>query len=446
MKFKTPATSFTLAALLAAGLSVNAAANIDEEGRWRPTPPETKMPLPKKPPREPRTPARLTSMTLDGTFESYRGLAAVTQSRDRQGHGLFFGLGGYQMGGVDGGNHILVPGGAGPTIGFEEKKAPLKPNTWYRIEYMFKGIAYKKVFSYPYRAPNRDVQNDGHLNEVIIDNNHGGGYNFYYVCSECKFVKQGAAEDGAWITFGFNELPDTCPECGADGDKLYRDGDRRPYKDWTLVYEDFRTNDYVGHFQNVGYYWMLVIIGSASAVAIDNVMVYEITGEGGEAVGGDLVTEMPVDKPCPPPRPVAVEVAFGSQAAGMMRDASDGFMQARKEIAATLGIAVPRVQLDRRDSLDADAAAISICGKTVWTGKPANAQALAAQLAELLRANAHRLLTLDDVRVLIDREPAKISDAAKALPLPKIHAELRKALAAGQSISDLPTVLETIVQ
>jgi len=326
-------------------------------------------------------------------------------------------------------------------MGIEEKNIPFKPNTWYRVEYMFKGIPYMMQFRYPREAPDPESDSDGYLNKIFIDNNFGGGYGFYYVCSECDFVKQGKGnEDGLWINFGFTELPEKCPECGADGAALYRDGDRRPYKEWTLVYEDFRTGDYVGPFKNGVYRWVLVVTGSASAVAIDNFMVYEITGEGGEAVGGDWLTEMSAHAPALPPRPAPIEAAFGSVAHGLAQKTALGILDARRAIAAELGIAVPRVAYEHRESLAENEAAFYLHGREIWRGTAVDAEGLAAAFAGALRKNAHRVPTLDDTHLLLDR--AGID--AGALPLAKVHAELLKLLADGKPILDLPRILENL--
>ena len=438
--FNPPVIAFL--AVLAAGLCGA------QTELWRQPPPTTTHPYPKKPPREPRIPARLTTMMLDGTFESYTPETAATSARDETGRGLFFGMGDFKREGVDGGTCVFVPGGNGPTIGFEGKGIPFKPNTWYRVEYMFKGIPFKMVFSYPREAPTAENGED-YLNTVIIDNNFGGGYGFCYVCSECKFVKVGGAEDGTWIEFGFKKLPDECPNCGADGSKLYREGDRQAYPDWTLLYEDFKTGDYVGTFRNIGYYWMLVSIGSASWTSFDNFMIYEITEEGGEAVGGDLLTELPAAKPCPPPRSSPLEIAFGPAAAGHARETAIGVAKARVAVAGELGVAVPRVSITRPASLDADNVVVYVRGKAVWKGKASDAPGgqdtpawLVARFTDALRANAARLLSLDDTRVLLDR--ADLADAVKDLSLPAIHTALRNTLAEGKPILDLQGIVKSI--
>ena len=406
----------------------------NDDGLWRPAPPKETHPYPRLAPRDPRPPARLTTMTIDGTFGSYKTGAPVIQTLDSEGKGTFFGAGTFQQQGPDGGACILVPGGNGPTIGFEEKNIPLKPNRWYRVEYMMKGVPFKMQFSYPRVAPTPDGGGEDHKNFIIMDNSFGGGYGYCYVCAECQFVKVGTNEEGSWITFGFRELPDTCPGCGAK-DSLYNEGDRQFYKDWTLVYHDFRVNDYVGHFHNVPYYWVLVIIGSGSDNRIANLMVYEITEEGGEAVGGDLVVDIPASDPLAPPRVSALEIAFGPTPDNTMRAASAEFQKARRLVAAEKGILVPPARILKRPEMEDGAASILINGQTVWSGR-AGPAALGGALANALRANAHRLLTLDDTALLADaaRKAGKKMDK----PLPEIHNALLAILASGGSILPFP--------
>jgi len=404
------------------------AAIADDNGLWRPTPPKREHPYPRPVPREPRTPARLTSMTIDGTFETYSPGASVNSVRDAKGRGTFFGAGTFQRQGADNGTCILVPGGNGPTIGFEEKNVPFKPNTWYRIEYMMKGIPFMMTFSYAREAPTDDNLDD-YQNKIFMGNSFGGGYGFVYVCAECDFVKTGTEADGSWITFGFNELPDTCPECGAKN-SLYNEGGRKGYKDWTLVYADFKTGDYVGYFHNVPYYWLLVIIGSGADNRFDNLMVYEITGEGGEAVGNDLVVDIASDTPLAPPRVSQLEIFFGNGTdSGVKREATAEFQKARRVVAAEKGILIPPVRILRRADLEAGTIAVHINGKTAWQGA-GDATTLGAKLADALRANAHNLLTLDDTALLAPDVPQE--------ELPKIHAALKATLAEGKSINEHP--------
>jgi hypothetical protein len=378
-------------------------------------------------------------MTLDGTFGSYKAGAAATSARDANGNGTIFGAGTFQQQGPNGGMCILVPGGQGPTIGFEEKNVPFKPNRWYRVEYMMKGVPFMMQFSYAREAP-VPGGGDEYKNSLIIDNSFGGGYGYCYVCAECQFVKVGTNDEGSWITFGFRELPDTCPECGAK-DSLYNEGDRQFYKDWTLVYADFRVNDYVGHFHNVPYHWVLVIIGSGSDNRIANLMVYEIDGEGGEPVGGDLVVDIPADTPLAPPRVSALEAAFpASMPDRTVRAATAEFQKARRAVAAEKGIPLPPTRIVKREEMDANTAAIFINGHTVWSGAHADgdAVALGARMAGALRANAHRLLTLDDTALLV--EAARKAGQTVDAPLPHIHQALRAALASGASIHPFPEI------
>ena len=263
-----------------------------ENTPWRPAPPKKDHPYPVLPKVEYRKPERLSTMTIDGTFESYKLGESVTTARDDKDQGMFFLSGTFERKGPDNGVCVYIPGGNGPTIGFEEKNIPFKPNTWYRLQYAVKGVPYMMQFSYPREAPKPDGDNDGkeYMNTIYVDNSFGGGYGFCYVCSECKFVKNGGQDDGAWITGGFKELPEKCPECGAEG-SLFNECDRQAYMDWKTIHTDFRTGDYVGLFHNVPYYWLFVFIGSGSNTSVANLMVYEITEEGGAAVGGDTAAD-----------------------------------------------------------------------------------------------------------------------------------------------------------
>jgi len=414
-----------------------------DNGLWRPAPPVKEHPYPRLKPREPRPPARLASMTLDGTFASYKQGAAANGLQDVKGNGTVFGAGTVQhQQGPNGGACILNPGGNGPTIGFEEKNIPFKPNTWYRIEYMIKGIPYMMQFTYPREAPAPGGGTE-YMNTVIIDNSFGGGYGFCYVCSECKFVKHGGEGDGSWITYGFNELPDTCPKCGAK-DSLYNEGGRQAYPDWTLVYADFRVNDYVGYFHNVPYYWLLVIIGSGADNRYANLMVYEIDGEGGEPVGGDLVVDIPADSVLAPPRVAPLEVRFPAPLGDKpVRAAAAEFQKARRFVAAELGLPLPPTRIVKKTGVEAGTASILVNGETVWAGPfagEADAPALGAKMAAALRANARHLLTLDDTALLADaaRKAGKTID----LPLPEIHGALRGLLAAGRPIHPFPELAE----
>ena len=405
----------------------------NDDGLWRPAPPKRDHPYPRLAPRDPRPPARLTSQTIDGTFESYKPGAPANQTPDAEGKGTIFGAGSYQRQGPDGGMCILVPGGNGPTIGFEEKNIPLKPNAWYRIEYMIRGIPYMMQFSYPREAP-VPGEGDTYKNIIHIDNNFGGGYGFCYVCSECQFVKMGGEADGSWITFGFRELPEKCPACDADGSALYREGSRQAYPEWKLVYADFRTHDYTGYFHNVPYYWLLVVIGSGSDTRLANLMVYEITGEGGEPVGNDLVTDIPANDPLTPPRVSALEIILPeSMADRTMRAASAEFQKSRRLVAAEKGIPIPATRITKRPEVET--AAILINGQTIWNGE-ADPAALGAALADALRANAQHLLTLDDTVLLVDA--ARKSGRTLDKPLPEIHNALRDILASGASIHPFP--------
>jgi len=252
---------------------------------WRPAPPATKMPYPLRPvvPKEKQRHERLATMSLDGTFESFTHGTPVTQLRDDNGAHMFFGISQILNTGYKSRASLFIPSGGGTTCGVEEKFIPLKPDTWYRASMMVRGVPYKLSFYYPVKPP----ENKDYVNEVCFDHNHGGGYSFYYVCSKCNYFKEGRPDvDGHWVMGGFRVIPDACPECG-EKDSLYRDGDRRNYPEWTFIFADFKTSDYVGRMSNGVYYWNTIFQTGAANTHIDNFLVYEITGEGGDPVGGD---------------------------------------------------------------------------------------------------------------------------------------------------------------
>ena len=255
---------------------------------WRPTPPVTKIPYPLRPvvPKEKQRHERLRTMSFDGTFESYAHGTPVARVLDDDKRTVMFGADACFVAntGYKSRMCLSIPSGNGNTCGIEEKNIPLKPDTWYRVSLMAKGTAYKMLFSYPAKPPE---SGDDYANLVYLDHNHGGGYSFYYVCSKCEFVKPGVPDkDGHWVVGGFRVIPDKCPECGAE-DALYRDGDRRYYAEWTYIFVDFKTSGYVGKMANGVYNWYAVFTGTAANTFIDDFLVYEITGEGGDPVGGD---------------------------------------------------------------------------------------------------------------------------------------------------------------
>jgi hypothetical protein len=280
--------SIAASAVAWAGILAAQEENEKETGEvWRPTPPVKKVPFPLRPEvaKEHQPATRLNTMSLDGTFESYTAGAQLQDLRDDINRSLFFNPGGCRLAntGYKSGTSMMIPSGGGNTCGIEEKNIPLKPDTWYRVSMRIKGILYKMTFIYPVKPP---ATGEGYANEICIDHNHGGGYSFYMVCAKCNFVKEGTAADGHWVLGGYRVLPDACPECGAE-DALYRDGDRRNYPEWTFVFADFKTSDYVGPVSNGVYFWYAVFTGSAANTWIDNFLVYEITEEGGVPVGGD---------------------------------------------------------------------------------------------------------------------------------------------------------------
>jgi len=279
-------------------LSILAVLAQETQEPWRPAPSATHVPYPLRPvvAKEKQRHERISTMTLDGTFESYKPGTPVNQLRGDNGWaGVFFNPGGCTLAntGYKSRVSLFIPSGGGNTCGIVEMDKPFKPETWYRVSMMIKGIPYTLRFYYPVAEPEKTGEDANgkpvlkdRNNEFCMDHNHGGGYGFYYVCSKCEFFKEGGAGDGNWVLGGFREIPDACPECGAEG-SLYRDGDRRNYPEWTYIFADFKTSDYVGKMANGVYYWNTVFIGSAANTWIDNFFVYEITGEGGDPAGGD---------------------------------------------------------------------------------------------------------------------------------------------------------------
>ena len=479
-------------ALALAPLSAQEPAAEPGDGLWRPAPHKTNPPYPKKAPREPRESARLSTMTLDGTFESFDLNSVVHEWADEfTGSGTLFGGVHVRKGGYPGGagQCITIPPANFGVLGFEEKNIPLKPNTWYRVEFMARGVPYRMEFNYPRVAPDpENPRNDSYLNKIIVDHNYGShDANFCYVCAECGFVKWGTPEDGKWFDGGFRELPEKCPKCDADGKALYRDGARRPYYDWTLVYEDFRTSDYVGMMAGAPYYWSMVAIGWDCALSFDNFMVYEITGEGGEAVGGDVVTDLaPSGKLLPPHLATAdaknftpeiparagdpvedaaafpVEFFFSPQRPVMVQETAKAINAVRQRIADEWGVPPPFARFTVRADLGANEAAIDVLGETAWQGEippavegegalaaeTAAAVVMAGHLAEVYKLHAQKLLTLKDTRVLVnrvaERGPLAVAEAEKALGLDGIRATLCALLAGGQSVLQLPVIMDAL--
>jgi len=277
-----------VAAMWGANLSAQEAGEDPREAAvevWRPKPPATQMPYPLRPvvPKEKQRHTRLAHMSLDGTFESFANGTPVTQLKDDNGAHMFFGVSQILNTGYKSRSSLFIPSGGGTTCGVEEKFFPLKPDTWYRASMMVKGIPYKLSLYYPVKPPDQA----DYANEICFDHNRGGGYSFYYACSKCEYFKEGRPDvDGHWVMGGFRVIPDACPQCGEEG-SLYRDGDRRNYTEWTYIFADFKTCDYVGRMSNGVYYWYTVFQTGAANTHIDDFLVYEITGEGGDFVGGD---------------------------------------------------------------------------------------------------------------------------------------------------------------
>jgi len=416
---KTPAV--VASAIFIAGTWTPASA---EDGLWRP-PAEARQRLERKP----RPPARLATTTVDGTFEMYDARTGINEHLDDfNASTSYFGNGRYERGGYESEICLLVPGGYFTFLGFEEKNIPLKPNTWYRVELMAMGIPNSMEFCYPREAPLPDGGN--HLNSV-------------------KFAIN--AE-----TFSKDE--------------------------WKLVYEEFQTNEYVGRISGPGYYWYLVLNTVNNELRFDNFMVYEIDGEGGEAVGGDIMENTAVDGRLFPPGPASraaaaadtpdanapapafagnpVEIGFGAKGALFAQRAEAPVEEVRAAIAAKLGITTPVVFLTAKlqpdgNELGETEVAISILGETVWREDLlADAQGgaqrdrLMAQLTDALEKNAHRLFTPRDTAALLnrtrERQPVSVAEAAKVLPLEGIHAVLAALLADGVSIVQFPLIVDLI--
>ena len=418
------ASALCLAGTCAPVLADEAEAPADD-GLWRP-PAEAAQ----RPERKPRTPARLITSTVDGTFELYDAGTGVFEHKDDfNASGKFFGQGRYVSGGYESDTALLIPGGYFTNLGFEEKNIPLKPNAWYRIEFMLKGIPNSIQFFYPLAETPAGENANNYRNTV----------NF------------------------FNK-----PEA------FSRD-------EWRLVYEEFRTNEHVGRMPPV-YYWYMIISTVNNELRLDNFMLYEIDGEGGEAVGGDIMENTTVDgrlfPPGPALQPVAlpdvlpalvppsdfkgnpVEIGFGAKGAFFAQRAEAAVEQVRRDIAAKLGIATPAVfmtaklQPDGKD-LGETEVAIAILGEVVWREDLlANAQSdaqrdrLAEQLTLALEQNAHRLFTLGDTGTLLnrtrERQPISAAEVQNALPLESIHAVLAALLADGIPILQFPLIVDLI--
>ena len=420
-------------------------------------------------------------MTLDGTFESFNLNSSVNDWLDEISGGTsIFGAGIINGNGVAG-HGVTLPASNFGILGFEEKNLPLKPNTWYRVEFMIKGVPFRIAFSYPREAPNPDNPKDQrHQNEIMVDHNYGShAPDFCFVCSACDHVQWGTQADGNWAIGGFRELPAKCPGCDAEG-TLYRDGKRRSYHDWTLVYEDFKTSDFVG--VSGVYYWSMIMIGWDCAVSVDNFMVYEITGEGGDAVGGDEVTDLtPEGRLLPPamvgravparrvdvpqsalepqggaegtPRPTPVEFFFSAQRQTLPQETDRAMKEARQRIANEWGVPPPPVRLVVRDDLEANEMVVHVLGEPAWQGAiPATKDEAVAQAAALLpeiyKQHARGLLTLRDTRGLLDRVAERnsiaVAEAEKTLELSGIHATLCALLADSQSILQLPVIIDAL--
>ncbi|MCL1888432.1 MAG: FHIPEP family type III secretion protein, partial [Kiritimatiellaeota bacterium] len=501
------------ACLALAAFTLSAQEAAPDDGLWRPTPStETQPPFTQNPPREPRAPARLSTMTLDGTFESFNlNDTLIHEWLDEfSGVGSMFG-GAYvrKPGYPDASSAcVVLPASNFGVLGFEEKNLPLKPNTWYRLEFMLKGVPQSISFGYPREKPTPENAKT-YMNYIAVDSNHGShSFRFCLVCRECGHVQWGDDnKDGKLLEGGFKVLPDTCPKCDAEG-SLYRDGDRRPYYDWTLVYEDFKTGDYVGMMAGPPYYWHMTVMAYNSELRFDNIMLYEITGEGGEAVGGDFNPNRLADgRVLPPPSPkmedgrpspkmegerprepqpqdadftikaaqdsllanedataVPVEVGFGKNGAFLAQRAPPAVNEARRRYAEQFGVPAPAIKLTAKlepkdGKLAPGEAAVAILGETVWRGEVIGdadpgaptaemIQKLSDQVAASITANAHRLLTLHDVHGLLERarerNPVSVAELEKALPLDAIHAVLAALLADNLSIVQFPLIADVI--
>ena len=258
--------------------------------RWTPPAEEDYPPYSKNPPKQPKS-AKSPFMSFDGTFESYGELAEPSMIKDEFGKPVISHAPGQVTivkDGVEGGHCVRLNFAQGMIV--EEKNIPLKPNTWYRIGMHIKGNPWQVHFRFPGESPytKEGFFNRNYMTEFFIDHAWGGGYEGYSACKKCGNIW--GMPGGDWTTLMFIEdwsaLSAECPSCGAkkaDGD-IYPESNRRRYWDWTYIYMDFRTGDYVGKMQNGADYWTLELICTAVPTFFDNIELMEITEEFGEAV------------------------------------------------------------------------------------------------------------------------------------------------------------------
>ena len=294
-----PAWTTVLIAFITQGMAVMAQdeATTDNKDFWTPSPPVKTLPNPRLKPRTPPPRDAVKSiLTWDGTFESFEPGTLASQLKGEDGKPAFFGSVDFVVGdeGYESNRGLSMVSGWVSACGVEGWTPTLKPNTWYRVGMMAKGFFYSAELCYPGKEPASE-QDEEYVNHVVIDNNYGNGVHaFYYVCSECNFVKEGKSDtevdgktvegDGHWLKGGFRTLPDNCPQCGAPQSALYRESNNRHYPEWTYIYADFRTNDYVGKNAKGLYHWWTVFVCLDKSTRIDDFDVFEIDGEGGEPI------------------------------------------------------------------------------------------------------------------------------------------------------------------
>jgi hypothetical protein len=145
-------------------------------------------------------------------------------------------------------------------------------------------------------------KNPGYTTGFCLGHCWGGGYEFYTHCKKCGKLfsgydmgpqKDGARADWAYIMQGdWAPVPETCMNPDCDGVKkehditsdLVPEANRRRFWGWTYVYQDFQTGAYADRMRNGVDHWHMRFICSAVTTYIDNIEIFEITGEFGDAV------------------------------------------------------------------------------------------------------------------------------------------------------------------
>jgi hypothetical protein len=288
---------------------------VETHARWRPpaaeaerqpiyTVPPVKKPLGK--------PSKLLS--FDGTFESCKDVPDATQAseaiKDANGAAMFSGVARIvdapkDWYGVEGGGKCLRMSPA-QSFTLQERNLALKPDTWYRVGCMVYGNPWQVYFNiageHPYTKDG--LKNTDYGTSFCLGHCWGGGYEFCTLCRKCNTLlsgysmgplKDGSRADWAYIMQGdWAPVPDKCWTAGCDGVKdernpasdLVPESNRRRFWGWTYIYQDFQTGAYTGKMRNGVDYWNMSFICSAVTTYIDDIELYEITGEFGDAVEG----------------------------------------------------------------------------------------------------------------------------------------------------------------